>query len=127
MEIFKLNDIEVGQFIEANGITWELNDVDDESSGRTLDGVMHRGKVGDKVKLKVKFDRLPQDMTEKILGVVRQDFFNVTFIDPARGVITLEMYSGARNTTLRRVEAEYNAYYTCQVWWEGLQLSLIEK
>lgn len=122
MDIFRLNDdIVLDEYVMADGITVEIYDIDDESSGRTLDTLMHRIKLGSKVKLIVKFLPLPQSLTEKILSALDSEFFRVTYLDPRFGIRTIEMYSGNRKLTLRKVDG-----YIVNMW-EGLTLSLIER
>lgn len=122
MDIFRINDdIVLDEYVMADGITVEIYDIDDESSGRTLDALMHRTKIGSKVKLGVKFLPLPQSLTEEILNAIDSEFISVTYLDPRFGLRTIEMYSGNRKLTLHKVDG-----YIVNMW-EGLTLSLIER
>ena len=60
---FTVNNVNMLPFIQEDGIKWTRFDVEAPDTGRTLDGVMHRGRVAVKIRLDVTcrefFDSVP--------------------------------------------------------------------
>ena len=109
-------------FIESGGMKWTENDIDSPNAGRTLDGVMHRGKVTSKVKLEIKF--LPLDVNEarNIINAVSSEYVTVdTNIDPKKGSTTYKMYNSSRPATCWVVDPK-----TGKGTWNDLELHLIQ-
>ena len=51
--ILTVNDVDMIPFIAYQGLKWTRNDIDSPNSGRTLDGLMHRGRVATKIRLDI--------------------------------------------------------------------------
>ena len=52
---FIVNGVDLVPYIAYNGLEYQLSDIDDPETGRTMDGTMRRGKITDKDKWKLKF------------------------------------------------------------------------
>ena len=51
--VFTVNNVNLLPYIQEDGLKWTRFDVEAPDTGRTLDGVMHRGRVTVKVRLDV--------------------------------------------------------------------------
>ena len=40
-----VNDVNMIPYLAHKGIQWKRNDIDSSDAGRTLDGLMHRGRL----------------------------------------------------------------------------------
>ena len=67
--------VNISPYIEE--YQWTFNDVDAPKSGRTLDGVMHRGKVDDKFKLQIKLLPLTHSEVQGIVARLRNQYVYV--------------------------------------------------
>ena len=50
---FTINGVSLLNYLAEDGIKWTRFDVEAPDTGRTLDGVMHRGRVASKVRLDI--------------------------------------------------------------------------
>lgn len=118
-----IDGVNVLPYIEAGGLKWTENDLDSPTSGRTLDGTMHRGKVSSKVKLEIKC--LPLDVSDAraLLTAVSKQYVTVsTNIDPKNGVTSYSMYNSTRPVTCYIVDPK-----TGIGKWHDLAFNLIER
>lgn len=72
---FYIGSVEIAKKIEE--FTWSYNDVDAPKSGRTLDAVMHRGRVTDKKKLQVKLRPITREEAVPIISSLRTQYITV--------------------------------------------------
>lgn len=117
---FQIDETEFIQYVVKGGIKWSRNDIDQDDSGRTLDGVMHRNRVTTKRNLTVNMSRMTQNEIEIVAAALEPEFINVTFVDPALGKITKTFYGSALDSTIQK-------FRDGKVYWEGTSFSLIEK
>ena len=81
----------------AEEISWSENDLDSPDAGRTLDGLMHRGKVTSKRRCDVKL--LPQKaaVLNEVFPILRKEYFYCrTDLVPAESELTMQMYNSTR-------------------------------
>ena len=50
---FKINNVDFSKYVASGGLKWSRNDIDSPNTGRTLDGLMHRGRVATKIRLDI--------------------------------------------------------------------------
>lgn len=69
--------------VQSTGYGWQRNDLDDESSGRTLDGVMHRKRIAQKRVLQVKMRRMDGTTFKQLLADLQPVTSKWTYVEPA--------------------------------------------
>lgn len=120
--VFTINNINMLNYLDADGFKWSVNDLDSEEAGRTLDGVMHRGRVATKRKLELTCKPLTTQQAKVVLNAIMPEFVNVIVTDPlAGGNVSLTMYCSARPANLRTI------YDNGVELWNGIAFNLIER
>lgn len=106
MPYIKIGGIDITADIEE--IKWSENDLDAPNSGRTLDGMMHRGKVTSKRRADIKLVDLKTDRANQILSVLRNQYFLCqTDLCPASGSgVAMTMYNSTRSGSVRIVNTD---------------------
>ncbi len=85
---------------------YSLQDLSAANSGRTQDGLMHKNKVAQKVKIKLQWNGVGSDAVAQILQMFDEEYFNVTYHDSkSNSTVTKTFYRG---------DAEAHYY-----WWVG--------
>ena len=79
---------------------WSLQDVSDPDAGRTLDGIMHKNRIAQKVKIQLEWHGVTEDVARQVLGMFNPEYFNVTYPDPMGGTSTRTFYRGDAGTDL---------------------------
>lgn len=85
--------------VKLSGAGWSRNDLDSDSSGRTMDGVMHRAKTAEKRKLQ--YELMP-DRAGKYAQLdtdLSQETFEATYAD-LHGEQTKTFYCSSFSATL---------------------------
>ena len=118
---FSVNGISLVNYLAEDGIRWTRFDVEAPDTGRTLDGVMHRGRVVSKVRLDITCRPLTSDEAMIVLQAILPEFVTVRYIDPQNGSVTKTMYSN----NIPTICATVNQDGTCV--WKGLTFPLIER
>ena len=111
---------DITDFIAFGGLKWERSDIDSPDAGRTLDGVMHRGRVATKIRLDITCRPLRLTELNTVLNLILPEYIYVTYDDPMDGRVTRKMYSNnnpASYCILKRDGTE---------WWNGITFPLIE-
>lgn len=95
LQILTVNDTPLKTPAE---VTWALQDISSPNSGRTLDGVMHKDRVAQKVKLSCKWPHMPISEASTLLkNVNSQVNFKLTYFDVMQGAMrTATFYVGDR-------------------------------
>jgi len=94
---FVINGEDITADIDFNGCKWSENDLDAPKSGRTLDGVMQRKKVAEKLKAEIKLKRLSAARLNVILPILRNQYVTVsTDMFPGHGRVSVSMYCSTR-------------------------------
>ena len=109
-------------YIAFGGLEYQLSDIDDPDTGRTMNGTMRRGKITDKDKWMLKFRPLTTEEMSIILTAVTHEYVSVTYLSPRENtVLTKTMYVGDR-------KASHCIYRTNgTTLWNDLGFSLIEQ
>lgn len=97
MPYMRINGLDITADIAE--IKWSENDLDAPNSGRTLDGVMQRGKVTSKRRADIKLMPMATTRANAILNVLRNQYFTCqTDLCPAdSGGISMQMYNSTRS------------------------------
>lgn len=100
IQILKVNDTPIRTPAD---VTWSLQDISSPDSGRTLDGVMHKDRVAQKVKLACKWPAMPvSDAAALLQNVNSAVTFNLTYFDVMQnGLRTAKFYVGDRTAPLK--------------------------
>lgn len=97
--------IEIAPFIEE--CKWSENDLDSQNAGRTLDGLMHRGKVASKRRADLKLINLSAAQINPIFEVIRKEYFYCdTDLVPAEGPLSMQMYNSTRSGGIQIVNTD---------------------
>ncbi len=118
---FTVNGVSLLNYLAEDGIKWTRFDVEAPDTGRTLDGVMHRGRVASKVRLDVTCRPLKDSEVRTVLNAILPEYVTVRYIDPQDGSVTKTMYSNNIPTICATVNPDGTAL------WTGLSFPLIER
>lgn len=98
---------------------WELYDISDADAGRTEDTTMDKKRIGQCVKLQLRWDSVPTDAVSAILTAFNPEYISVRYLDAMRGEYrTAIFYVGDRTAPL------YNAALDL---WENVAFNIIER
>lgn len=81
---------------------WGMIDVSDTDSGRTLDTIMHKNRVGQKRQIKLSWNGTDASTTAKILQMFNPEYISVKYFDAmAGGYETRTFYVGDRSAPVK--------------------------
>lgn len=104
-----------------SSLTWGLQDISASNSGRTDDTIMHKNRVGQKVKLQLSWNGLNPEETSKVLKAFNPEYFNVSYHDPMENaVVTKTFYSGDK-------EAKFYCWTIGNKLFESISFNIIER
>ena len=118
---FSVNGVNLLNYLAEDGIKWTRFDVEAPDTGRTLDGVMHRGRVASKVRLDITCRPLKTSEAMTVLRAIIPEYVTVRYIDPQDGSVTRTMYSNNIPAICATVNPDGTAL------WKGLTFPLIER
>lgn len=79
-----------------------LQDVSDSASGRTLDSLMHKNRVAQKVKISLAWNSPTPEETSSILKAFDPEYIMVTYPDAKENQnVTKEFYVGDRSAPIK--------------------------
>lgn len=118
-----VNGTDIVPYIAYGGLSYQLSDIDDPETGRTMNGTMRRGKIADKEKWKVKCRvNLTTAEMSTVMSAISHQYVSVTFLSPKTNtVVTKTMYVGDR-TAAHCIERDNGL-----ILWKDLSFSLIER
>ena len=117
-----VNGLDITGFIEQGGLKWTRNDIDSSNAGRTLSGLMNRGRVTQKVKMEISCRPLKQDEAEQVLRAINPEYVTVNYVDPMLGPRTgVQFYSNNVPATLLFIDPDGIEH------WEGISFPLVER
>lgn len=91
--ILKINGTDITPYIAAGGFKWQRNDLESPKAGRTLDGIMHRGRVTTKMRLDITCRPLYLLELKMIMTLIYPEYVQVEYDDPMSGRVSKTMYS----------------------------------
>lgn len=121
MAFLKIDGTDFTHCVIQGGIKWQMNDLDSTQAGRTLDGVMHRGRVSSKVRLDISCMPLKSSQISKLLQAIYPEFVTVEYDDPMLGRVSKTMYSNNRPATC------IIGYENGEDLWDEISFPLIER
>lgn len=117
-----VDGVDLTNYIAYKGLKYKISDIDAPNSGRTLDAVMHRGRVASKVRLDVICRPLTTREVTIVLKAIMPEWVTVSYYDPTYGQrVTKKMYSNNRpaNHLIRKRDGTS--------YWDGIEFPLIEE
>lgn len=98
---------------------YALSDLSDSSAGRTEDTVMHKNRIGQKVKLSLEWKNLTSKECSAVLKAFNPEYISVTYLDAMEGgYVTKTFYVGDRSTPL----------YNCRLGlWSNVSFNITER
>lgn len=90
---------DITRFVEKKGLKVTRNDVDMDA-GRTMDALMHRARIGTKLKFNVKLIDLYEPDLKDILERIEAESFTVEYTDVLQGTKIMQMYTNNYSYTL---------------------------
>ena len=109
----RLNGLDITKYIAQDGFSLSDNDLDSPKAGRTLDALMHRGKVTSKNRADIKLVPVKKNVLDRILPITRQEYFTCeTDMFPGQGNISMTMYCSTRKYGVTVVDTGGVAWYT---------------
>lgn len=117
-----VNGTDLTPYIAFRGVKWTRSDIDAPDTGRTMDGLMHRGRVTTKIRLDITCKPLTDSEASTVLNAVYPEFVTVQYTDPqAGGMVTKTMYSN-NNPALYLLNREEQ-----EDLWDGITFPLVER
>lgn len=119
--VFKVNNVDMLPYVDSDGFKWQRNDLDGESAGRTLDGIMHRERVAVKIRLDINCKPLTTAQAVTVLNAILPEFVQVEYTDPMYGRTIKTMYSNNAPASVMRIQEDGTEL------WNGISFPLIER
>lgn len=119
--VLEINGTNILPYVEHQGIKWQLSDLEDPDAGRTLDGMMQRGRVAQKVRMDITCRPLKSAEAAIVLSAINPEFMTVRYTDPKDGLVTRTMYSNNRPAAHMLLQPDGTE------WWNGIVFPLIER
>ena len=118
---FEINGTDIAPYIAYKGLKWTRNDIDSANAGRTLSGLMNRGRVCTKIKMEIKCIPLKQEEVSQILSLIWPEYVSVHYIDPMLGERNVQFYSNNVPTTVCVEDTDGNLLF------DELSFPLVER
>lgn len=117
--MIKINNIPLPKYPSTFSVT--VSDLDDATTtGRTMDGILHRDRIAVKRKLVLSFNALTWSEISQLLNMISAQEFDVEYPDPQEGIsVTKKFYVGDRN-------APIGVYRNGEPIWLGVSFNFIE-
>lgn len=118
---FCIDGVDIARVIKQKGLKWTRNDIDSANAGRTLSGLMNRGRVTMKVKFEVTCVPMKPEHTQVLLQLINPEYVTVHYIDPMLGERKVQFYSN-------NVPVTFNSESTDGMFlWDDLSFPLVER
>lgn len=118
---FTINGVDMTPFVAYGGFKWQRYDVDDPNTGRSLDGLMYRGRVATKIRLDITCKPLIAEDLHTVLNLILPEYVTVVYDDPMYGRTTKTMYSN-NNPASYLIKKPSGLEY-----WSGITFPLVER
>lgn len=112
---------DITPYIAAEGLKWSRNDIDAQNSGRdTQDGLMHRKRVSQKIRLDITCRPLTVTELNTLLAAIDPQWLKVKFYNPlSNTTVEKKMYTST-------VPAAFLFDDGVRQYWTGVEFPLIE-
>lgn len=116
-----VDGVDLTPYIAYGGLKWSRNDIDAPNTGRSMDGLMHRGRVTTKIRLDVTCKPLTSIELRIVLNTILPEYVTVTYDDPMYGKTTKIMYAN-NNPAVYQLNKNDGRQY-----WTGVTFPLVER
>ena len=114
-------------YVISSGYGWQRNDLDDESSGRTLDGVAHRKIVAEKRVLNIKMRRMDDAIFKQLCADLKPATSKWTYVEPAEPTnLTNSTKVGRFYNSQATGTLVFGDGSTNKLYWDEVQFQLTE-
>lgn len=117
----KIDGVDITPYIAYRGLKWQRADVDAPNSGRTMDGLMHRGRVTSKIRMDITCRPLKDFEAQIVLNAIFPEYITVEYDDPMYGHVVKQMYSNNNPASFLMKKPDGTE------WWDGITFPLIER
>ena len=97
--VLKIDGVDILPYVAHQGIKWQRNDLDSSDAGRTMDGMMHRGRVASKIRLDITCRPLKSEEAKIVLNAIYPQYVTVEYLDPMYGLVSKTMYANNNPAT----------------------------
>lgn len=118
---FRINGTDIMPLIAYKGIKWTRNDIDAAKAGRTLSGLMYRGRVTMKVKLNITCRSLSSTEVNMLFNLIYPEYVTVEYVDPLYGERMAQFYSNNVPGTFCLLKPDGTG------WWDDISFPLVER
>ena len=108
-------------YVAYGGFKWQRYDIDSPDTGRSMDGLMHRGRVTTKIRLDITCRPLTSEELSIVLNTILPEYVTVTYDDPMLGRTTKTMYAN-NNPAVYQLNKGNGIVY-----WSGVTFPLVER
>jgi len=116
-----VNGVNLVPYLVENGYKVTRADGDSSDAGRTMDYVMHRGRIATKFRIDATLKPLSSTTAETILQALMPEYVSVTYTNPwLGGTQTATMYS---NNNVATVSQSYDG----TDYWDLEPIALVEQ
>lgn len=117
----RINGVDFTPYIAYQGFKWQRSDIDASDAGRTMDGLMHRGRVATKIRLDITCKPLLASEARTVLQAILPEYVTVVYDDPMEGrTVTRTMYSNNNPASYMLKKRDGREY------WNGITFPLVE-
>lgn len=85
---------------DPTGCAVNIHPLHGQDSGRTADGKMHTTVITTKRDVELSYNYIPQAQLSALLALVNVQYYNLTYLDPQKGVTTIECYGSDLSQTM---------------------------
>lgn len=111
-----------GKEFNPSSCTFEIETLDTENSGRSLDGLMHRDVITTKISLQLQWNTISVAEMSSLLTALSSTFFEVRYFNPVQGDWTTDtFYCGNRTVPV------YSCINNQIVYDSGFSVNLIQR
>lgn len=89
---FSINGVDYSDCIKRGGLGWNRYDLEQDGSGRSLDGYMHRSRIAQKRKLNLECVRMTAARAQQLAAALNPVTIVVTYSDLQSGTATRTFY-----------------------------------
>ena len=116
-----IDGVDMTPYIAYGGFKWSRNDVDAPNTGRSMDALMHRGRVATKIRLDITCRPLTTEELRIVLNTILPEYVTVTYDDPMYGRTTKTMYANNNPAVFQLNKNDGRQY------WTGVTFPLVER
>lgn len=112
---------------DPSALTWGIQDISSDDSGRGQDLRMHKGVLGRARTLQLQWNAVTPDVASQVLQAVAPEEFDVTYFDAEAGAVqTRTFYVGDRTAMMKQWFGSGPTDYSGKNLWGQISFNIIE-